>query len=369
MRFFKSGKLTEENVRSALTDLHVSSDKIESLIVSDDGMVTLILQSASETVEADEKKRYEIEMALKALKGTKTVRVVLTAQSERPQPKTPPPPQTLKKPATGREGLTIPGIENVIAVVSAKGGVGKSTVALNLALALKEKGLKVGVLDADIYGPSLPTMTGTVGTKPKYEKGKKLVPVEAFGLKLMSIGYVTDQSDAMIWRGPMVISAINQMLRDVDWGELDVLVIDTPPGTGDAQLTLAQKVALTGAVIVSTPQTVAIADVRRGISMFEKTHIPLLGLVENMAWFEDPVSGTKSYIFGEGGAKQLAEELSLPFLGAVPLVTDIREGGDTGVPVTAHAHASSAYFNVLSDALLARLSELSPKPAPEIIFE
>ena len=369
MRLFKSGKVSEENVRSVLTKLNVSSDKIESLIVSDDGTVTLILKSASSTVEEDEKLRYAIEMALKDLKGVRTVRVVLTAQSDSRSPRPAAPANPQSKPAPDKTALNIPGIETVIAVASAKGGVGKSTLALNLAVALARKGLKVGLLDADVYGPSVPTMTGTVGTKPVYQKGKKLIPVDAHGLKLMSIGYVTDEADAMIWRGPMVISAINQMMRDVDWGELDILVIDTPPGTGDAQLTLAQKIALTGAVLVSTPQSVAIADVRRGVSMFEKTHIPVLGLVENMAWFQDPVSGERSYIFGKGGAKDLASELGLPFLGEVPLVTGIREGGDSGQPVAQTDSDAAKVFHDLADALLVQLSSLSKRPAPKIIFE
>lgn len=364
MRFFKSGKLSEEMIRDRLKGLGVTADEVESLIVSDDGVITLIMTASEQTIEEDEKLRYQIEMALKALNGVSAVRVVLTAQAER-RPQRPSKPQKTSSVGT----LSLPGVRGIIAVASAKGGVGKSTLALNLAIALQKTGLRVGLLDADVYGPSVPTMTGTVETRPPYRKGQKLTPVDAFGLKLMSIGYVTEQSDAMIWRGPMVVSAITQMMRDVDWGELDLLLIDTPPGTGDAQLTLAQKVAMTGAIIVSTPQTVALADVRRGVSLFQKTGVPILGLVENMAWFEDPTSGERSYVFGKGGAKAMADELSLPFLGEVPLVTDIREGGDCGTPIASTQSRSAHYFDALAQALLDKLGTAAGPVAPKIVFE
>ncbi|MBI3698843.1 MAG: Mrp/NBP35 family ATP-binding protein [Afipia sp.] len=227
---------------------------------------------------------------------------------------------------------SIPGIASIIAVASGKGGVGKSTTALNLALALRDLGLRVGLLDADIYGPSVPRLIG-MNEKPKLSDDKKMIPIERFGMPIMSIGFLVAEETAMVWRGPMVMSAIRQMLWDVVWGELDVLVVDMPPGTGDAQLTLAQQVPLRGAVIVSTPQDLALIDARRGISMFAKVDVPTLGIIENMSYFECPECGTRSDIFGHGGAQHEAERLNVPFLGEVPLHMSIRTASDAGTPV------------------------------------
>ncbi len=226
----------------------------------------------------------------------------------------------------------IPGIASIIAVASGKGGVGKSTTALNLALALRDLGLRVGLLDADIYGPSVPRLTG-VREKPTLNDAKKMIPIVRFGLPLMSIGFLVEEETAMVWRGPMVMSAIRQMLWDVAWGELDVLVVDMPPGTGDAQLTLAQQVPLRGVVIVSTPQDLALIDARRGIAMFDKVSVPTLGIVENMSYFQCPECGTRSDIFGHGGARHEAERLKVPFLGEIPLHMSIRTSSDAGTPV------------------------------------
>ena len=212
----------------------------------------------------------------------------------------------------------IPGISAVIAVASGKGGVGKSTTALNLALGLRDLGLRVGLLDADIYGPSVPRLTG-IREKPQLNDDKKMIPIVRFGLAIMSIGFLVEEDTAMIWRGPMVMSAITQMLRDVAWGTLDVLVVDMPPGTGDAQLTLAQNVPLKGAVIISTPQDLSLIDARRGLAMFRKVNVPVLGIVENMSYFQCPHCGTRSDIFGHGGARHEAERLGVPFLGEIPL--------------------------------------------------
>lgn len=228
--------------------------------------------------------------------------------------------------------VAIPGVGAIIAVASGKGGVGKSTTALNLALGLRDLGLKVGLLDADIYGPSVPRLTGVL-QKPQLNDAKKMVPINRFGIPLMSIGFLVGEETPMVWRGPMVMSAVRQMLWDVDWGVLDVLIVDMPPGTGDAQLTLAQQVPLRGAVIVSTPQDLALIDARRGIAMFSKVNVPTLGIVENMSYFQCPECGTRSDIFGHGGARHEAERLNVPFLGEIPLHMAIRTSSDAGAPV------------------------------------
>ncbi len=249
--------------------------------------------------------------------------------------------------ATQRTLATVPGVKSLIAVASGKGGVGKSTVAANLALGLQAKGLKVGILDADIYGPSQPRLLGLKG-QPQVLQGKTLKPMEGYGLKAMSMGFMVDEETPVIWRGPMVVGALNQMLRDVAWGEdgdLDVLVIDMPPGTGDVQLTMAQQVPLSGAVIVSTPQDLALIDARKGLAMFRKVGVPVLGIIENMSTFVCPKCGERSDIFGHGGAQSEAERLGVPFLGAIPLDMEIRARSDSGRPITATApdspHAQS----------------------------
>ncbi|MBD0413315.1 Mrp/NBP35 family ATP-binding protein [Oryzicola mucosus] len=246
------------------------------------------------------------------------------AQPPRPAPQAPPSEQR------GKRG--VPGIQTIIAVASGKGGVGKSTTAINLALGLAANGLKVGVLDADIYGPSMPKLLNLHG-RPETVDGKILKPMEKFGLRVMSIGFLVDEETPMIWRGPMVMSALTQMLREVEWGALDVLVVDMPPGTGDAQLTMAQQVPLAGAVIVSTPQDLALIDARKGLNMFKKVDVPLLGIVENMSYFIAPDTGKRYDIFGHGGARREAERLGVTFLGEVPLEMQIRETSDSGEPV------------------------------------
>ena len=238
-------------------------------------------------------------------------------------------------PAAGRrQKQQVAGIKHMIAVASGKGGVGKSTTAVNLALGLQAIGLKAGILDADIYGPSQPRLLGLTG-RPQVAGGNKLHPMEAYGLKAMSMGFLVDEGTPIIWRGPMVVSALTQMLRDVTWGELDVLVIDMPPGTGDVQLTMAQQVPLSGAIIVSTPQDLALIDARKGLNMFRKVDVPVLGIIENMSFFVCPKCGERSDIFGHGGAKLEAEKLGIPFLGGVPLHMDIRATSDEGQPIVA----------------------------------
>ncbi len=266
----------------------------------------------------------------------------------------------------------IPGVAHIIAVASGKGGVGKSTTAVNLALGLKEQGLKVGVLDADIYGPSMPRLLGIKG-QPQQLAGNKLQPMEAYGLKVMSMGFLVDEETPMIWRGPMVMSALSQMLKDVAWGELDVLVVDMPPGTGDAQLTMAQQVPLAGAVIVSTPQDLALIDARKGLNMFRKVDVPVLGLVENMSTFICPHCGGRSDIFAHGGAKHEAERLHVPFLGEVPLTLAIRETSDAGRPVVVSDPASPAaeIYRAMAAKIWAELrgGAGAARPAPRIVME
>lgn len=247
----------------------------------------------------------------------------------------------VKAPAQPQQEPVLAGVKHVIAVASGKGGVGKSTVAANLAVALSQTGSRVGLLDTDIYGPSVPTMFG-VTERPNVTTQKKLVPIEKHGVHLVSMGFLVDPDQAMIWRGPMVTSAVKQFMQEVAWGELDYLILDLPPGTGDIQLTIVQTVPLTGAVIVSTPQAVALDDVRKGVAMFQKVNVPVLGVVENMAYFvPDDQPKKKYYIFGKHGARQLAQTLGVPFLGEVPLREQIRQTSDAGTPVVASDPASA----------------------------
>ncbi len=344
----------------------VSLEMVQGITIRE-GHVLFSLEVDPARGAALESLRKSCEDAVYKVAGVLSVTAVLTAHND-------PAPNGKKKPAKSAKPaapLALPGVKKIIAVASGKGGVGKSTVAVNLAIALGQSGLKVGLLDADIYGPSVPRMMG-IAEKPKTSSDKKLVPHEKYGIKTMSIGYMVDEDTAMIWRGPMVQSALMQMMNDVVWGELDVLVVDMPPGTGDAQLTMAQKVPLAGAIIVSTPQEIALADVRRGIAMFEKTHVPVFGIVENMAYFVSPGSGEKTFIFGEGGARRTAQTLGVPFLGEIPIHTAIREGMDVGRPIVATAPDSeeAAPYLHLAKNLAAQLSgEASARSAPKIIIE
>jgi ATP-binding protein involved in chromosome partitioning len=267
--------------------------------------------------------------------------------------------------------LLLPDVKAIVAVASGKGGVGKSTVAVNLAVSLARQGLRTGLLDADIYGPSLPRMLG-LSRKPEVRKDK-MIPLEAWGLSCMSIGFLVDEETPMIWRGPMVMGALEQMMGQVEWGALDILVVDMPPGTGDAQLTMAQRVALTGAVIVSTPQDIALIDARRGVRMFERTKVPVLGLVENMSFFCCPACGHRAEIFGHGGARVEAARLGTEFLGEVPLLLDIRTASDAGTPIAAAAPDSEGAkaFAAVAARVWHRVSGMAAarSSGPRIVME
>ncbi|KPQ12611.1 MAG: ATP-binding protein involved in chromosome partitioning [Saliniramus fredricksonii] len=280
-------------------------------------------------------------------------------------------PGNRKTPSPNARAQKIEGVKHVVAVASGKGGVGKSTTACNIALGLAALGLRVGVMDADIYGPSMPKLFGLSG-KPKAGPDRKIVPLENYGVKVMSIGFMVDEETPMIWRGPMVMSAITQMLREVNWGDLDVMIVDMPPGTGDAQLTMAQATPLSGAVIVSTPQDLALLDARRGVAMFQRTEIPVLGIVENMATYICPNCGHVEHIFGHGGARDEAEKLGVPFLGEVPLNMAIRETSDAGRPVTALQPDGpfATVYRGIAGALWENLESGGfRREAPAIVFE
>ncbi len=353
----ESGRLTEVMVR--------------------DGKVIFAIAVEPGEVNALEPVRLAAERAVKTLPGVTQVLVGLTG--ERPQGSSRPPPaaalpadqRLYQAPKAVNQPLAFPNIKHIIAVASGKGGVGKSTTSANLAISLAALGLRTGMLDADIYGPSQPKLFGLTG-KPRVSADRKMEPHERYGVKVMSIGFLVDEDQAMIWRGPMVMSALTQMLRDVNWGDLDVLVIDMPPGTGDAQLTIAQQTPLAGAVIVSTPQDLALIDARRGVAMFQKVNVPVLGMIENMAAFCCPNCNHITPIFGHGGAKLEAEKTGVRFLGEVPLHMDIRSTSDEGRPVAAsnpdgvHAKAYLAIAQQVKDLLL---SGALSRAAPKIVIE
>lgn len=272
----------------------------------------------------------------------------------------------------GREATPGPGegITSIVAVASGKGGVGKSTVASNLAVALAQQEYDVGLVDVDIYGPSIPTMFGIETAKPRVNEKRRIIPVEKYGVKLLSMGFLVDPEKAVIWRGPMVTSAVRQFLSDTEWGELDYLIMDLPPGTGDIQLTIVQTIPLAGAVIVSTPQRVALADARKGVSMFDQVGVPVLGIVENMAYFTpDELPDKRYYLFGQGGAKALAGELDVPFLGEVPLVQAVRENADEGTPVAADASSpvGEVFRDIAADVAVRTEERNALRPATQKI--
>lgn len=371
------------NIRDPEQDADIVALGLVSDIVINDGRVMFAITTAPARASAMEAVRAAAERAVAALPGVTSATVVLTADApmaaeRRPapppvgRPASPPlAPQPRRTATSGKAG--VPGVGAIIAVASGKGGVGKSTTAVNLAIALHANGLSVGILDADIYGPSLPRLMGLHG-RPELASGRVMKPMERYGVKAMSIGFLVEEETPMIWRGPMVISALTQMLREVAWGELDVLVVDMPPGTGDAQLTMAQQVPLAGAVVVSTPQDLALIDARKGLAMFQKVDVPVLGIVENMSTFICPHCGTQTDLFGHGGARHEAERLGVPFLGEVPLHLSIRETSDAGTPVTAldPAGVHATVYRDIANRVWAEIGRLrgeGMRSAPQIVIE
>jgi ATP-binding protein involved in chromosome partitioning len=358
---------------TALTEARVLSD-----VVVSDGKVFFSITVDTAAVKAWEPVRKRAEDAVRAIPGVQSALVALTAErSPGAAARGPNPAHVAQQPRRAAHPADktqpgIPGVDAVIAVASGKGGVGKSTTAVNIALGLRDLGLKVGMLDADIYGPSLPKLLA-INEKPQTVGGTKLKPIDRYGLAVMSIGFLIDEETPMIWRGPMVMSAITQMLHEVEWGKLDVMVVDMPPGTGDAQLTMAQQVPLKGAVIVSTPQDLALIDARRGVAMFKRVNVPVLGIVENMSYFLCPNCGTRSDIFGYGGARKEAERQGVPFLGEVPLHMTIREKSDSGLPVVA-TEPDGAHTKIYREIAAKVLEQIkggtaAKRTAPKIVIE
>ncbi len=388
--------VTKEQVLSALAKVPspggaaLPDARVLSEVVVGDGKVFFSITVDAGAVKEWEPVRNAAEAAVRAIPGVTSALVALTAEraagsaARGPQPAhVANQPRATAKPAAqphthqhahpaDKTQPGIPGVDAIIAVASGKGGVGKSTTAVNLALGLRDLGLKVGILDADIYGPSLPKLLA-IKEKPQTIGGTRLVPIQRYGLTVMSIGFLIDEETPMIWRGPMVMSAITQMLREVEWGKLDVMVVDMPPGTGDAQLTMAQQVPLKGAVIVSTPQDLALIDARRGVAMFKRVNVPVLGVVENMSYFLCPHCGTRSDIFSHGGARHEAERLGVPFLGEVPLHMTIREKSDAGLPVVA-TEPDGPHAKIYRDIAARVLEQIKGGPsagrvAPKIVIE
>ena len=393
--------ITKDQILEALKRVKgpdLEGDIVSHGLVSDifakDGKVIFSITVPAERAQELEPLREAAERVVTDMPGVDSVMVALTAEKKpgqgaaqsgspvRAAPTAaqagavPPPMQGQAAAQAGHGGpqkAGVPGVEAIIAVASGKGGVGKSTTAVNLALGLQARGLKVGILDADIYGPSMPRLLRITG-RPQTVSGRVLKPMDGYGLKVMSMGFLVEEETPMIWRGPMVMSALTQMLREVEWGELDVLVVDMPPGTGDAQLTMAQQVPLAGAVIVSTPQDLALIDARKGLNMFRRVDVPVLGIVENMSYFVCPHCGGRSDIFGHGGAEAEAARIGVPFLGAVPLHMEIREKSDAGTPVVVSApdgeHAR--IYKEIAGRTWDRLVEeraMSGAQAPKIVIE
>lgn len=357
---------TQEQILAALSSLGlpdggnlVSRDMIRALSV-DGGAVSFVIEVSPDLAPKFTGVRDAAQAIVSRIEGVESVSAVLTAHGPAAKPSAPPPDLgTGAKPSLKIGGHPTPqaeatkpsGVDRIIAIASGKGGVGKSTLSSNLAVALAKQGRKVGLLDADIYGPSQPRMMG-VSERPKSPDGKTIIPLTAHGVTMMSIGLMMDPDKAVVWRGPMLMGALQQMMGQVEWGELDILLVDLPPGTGDVQLTLCTKTQLTGAIVVSTPQDVALLDARKALDMFRTLHTPVLGLVENMSHYICPTCGTEAHIFGHGGVASEAEKLGLPFLGEIPLELDIRLAGDSGTPIASGDSAVAEAYAALAKRLV-----------------
>jgi ATP-binding protein involved in chromosome partitioning len=364
---------TIDDIRERLTEVRppgLSRDVIAADMVRDieneNGSVTIFLQAPPMPPHSLDATVTEIRRAVGAMEGVKGVDVRLLSP---PHASSDHAPQSDTQ-ASASEFEPLEGVRSIVAVASTKGGVGKSTVATNLALAMQRLNQRVGLLDADVYGPSLPTMLGISG-RPRASKNKRIYPLEKYGLQVMSLGFFLDDNSPVTWRGPLVAGLVRQFLRGVNWGELDVLVIDLPPGNGDAQLTLVQQVPLAGGVMITTPQEVARLDVERGIAMFQQVHTPVLGIIENMSYYECPKCGKREELFGSGGGAQIAAHFGVPFLGRIPLITELRAGGDAGKPIVAERpeHLVSQLFLQIAGKVLEAVEAERMAAAPPTIID
>ncbi|MCF6305832.1 MAG: Mrp/NBP35 family ATP-binding protein [Rhodobacteraceae bacterium] len=363
-------EVTKEQVLEALATVEIRGLKdnmVASGLISDilikDGKVIFSVTVPEDFRGDSVKMQRRAEEAIRTMDGVEKVLVALTANRDTPAPVEAPKLKPRKERPVGPDmrpdSRAIPGVKSILAIASGKGGVGKSTCAINIALGLSSLGLKVGLLDADIYGPSVPRLSGLAGERPEIVN-ESVMPMQKFGIKIMSMGFLMEEDNPVIWRGPMIVSALMQLLNEVAWGELDVLVLDMPPGTGDIQLTLAQQVPVAGAVIISTPQDLALIDARKGLKMFQNVDVPIFGIIENMSSFFCPSCGEESHIFGNGGARAESAKLQIPFLGAIPLHMDIRESSDKGNPITA-SEPDSVHAKAYKAIALSIAAQLNPE--------